>query len=95
MSKARLIITAVVLEGRSQRSVAREYDVSMRKYVRARLSDLVPADRLNPAMDLFMGEHAPHDWPIQRPEVEATGITVSPVNRKWVELVDAHRGRAW
>ena len=28
MSKARLIITAVVLEGRSQRSVAREYDVS-------------------------------------------------------------------
>jgi transposase InsO family protein len=28
VSKARLIITAVVLEGRSQRSVAREYDVS-------------------------------------------------------------------
>ena len=28
MSKARLIITAVVLEGRSQRSVARDYGVS-------------------------------------------------------------------
>ena len=76
-------------------ALAREYDVSMRKYVRARLSDLVPADRLNPAMDLFMGEHAPHDWPIQRPEVEATGIAVSPADRRWVDLVDAHRGRAW
>ena len=76
-------------------ALAREYDVSMRKYVRARLSDLVPADRLGPAMDLFMGEHAPHDWPIQRPEVEATGIAVSSAARKWVELVDTHRGRMW
>ena len=75
-------------------ALAREYDVSMRKYVRARLSDLVPADRLDAAMDLFMGEHAPHEWPIQRPEVEATGIAVSPAARRWVELVDAHRGRS-
>jgi hypothetical protein len=57
----------------------------MRKYVRARLGERLPEDRLGPAMDLFMGEHAPHEWPIQRPEVEALGIPVTPTDSKWAE----------
>ncbi len=76
-------------------ALAREYDTSMRKYVRARLGERLPEDRLGPAMDLFMGEHAPHEWPIQRPEVEALGIPVTPTESKWAELVDRYRGRMW
>ncbi len=85
-------------EGKDKPSVAalaREYDVSMRRYVRARLSEHLPEDRMGPAMDLFMGEHAPHEWPIQRPEVEALGIPVTPTASKWAELVDRYRGRMW
>jgi len=76
-------------------ALAREYDASMRRYVRDRLSEFLPNDRLGPAMELFMGEHAPHEWPIQRPEVEALGIAVVPAASHWSEFVDSHRGRVW
>lgn len=76
-------------------ALAREYDVSMRRYVRARLSELLPENRLGPAMDLFMGNNSPHEWPIQRPDVEALGITVNPAASQWSEFVDAHRGHRW
>jgi hypothetical protein len=46
-------------------------------------------------MDLFLGEHSPHEWPIQRPEVEALGIAVTPAASKWATMVDRYRGRAW
>jgi hypothetical protein len=68
-------------EGKDKPSIAalaREYDVSMRKYVRGALREHLPEDRLGPAMDLFLGEHSPHEWPIQRPEIEALGIPVTP-----------------
>ncbi|MBK7834186.1 MAG: hypothetical protein IPJ56_17910, partial [Gemmatimonadetes bacterium] len=48
-------------------ALAREYDASMRKYVRARLGERLPENRLGPAMDLLLGEQSPHEWPIQRP----------------------------
>jgi hypothetical protein len=59
-------------------ALAREYDVAMRKYVRWRLREHLPEDRLGPAMDLLLGEHSPHEWPIQRPEIEALGLVVTP-----------------
>ena len=76
-------------------ALAHEYDVSMRKYVRGALRKHLPEERLGPAMDLFIGEHAPHEWPIQRPEVEAVGLSVTPAASKWAALVDRYRGRAW
>ena len=76
-------------------ALAREYEVAMRKYVRARLGAHLPEDRLGPAMDLFMGEHAPHEWPIRRPEVEALGIPVTPAASQWSAMVDEVRGRIW
>jgi ATP-dependent protease ClpP protease subunit len=85
-------------EGKEKPSIAalaHEYDVSMRKYVRGALREHLPEERLGPAMDLFLGEHAPHEWPIQRPEVEAVGIAVTPAASKWTALVDRYRGRAW
>ena len=85
-------------EGKEKPSIAalaREYDVSMRKYLRTRLGAHLPEDRLGPAMDLFMGEHAPHEWPIRRPEVEALGLPVSPAASQWSALVDDIRGRIW
>jgi len=85
-------------EGKEKPSIAalaREYDVSMRKYLRTRLGAHLPEDRLGPAMDLFMGEHAPHEWPIRRPEVEALGLPVSSAASQWSALVDDIRGRIW
>ncbi len=76
-------------------ALAREYDLSMRRYVQARLSELVPKDRLGPTLDLFMGDHAPHEWPIQRPEIEALGIPVALAASNWAKFVDGHRGRIW
>ena len=76
-------------------SLAREYEVAMRKYVRDLLGEHLPEERVAPAMDLFMGDHAPHEWPIQRPEVEELGIAVGPAASKWAAMVDVHRGRRW
>ncbi len=67
----------------------------MRKYVDGALRQHLPENRLGPAMDLLLGEHAPHEWPIQRTEIEALGLVVTPAARQWAELVDRLRGRAW
>ena len=76
-------------------ALAREYDVAMRKYVGDMLGAHLPAERLGRAMEVFMGGHAPHEWPIQRPEVEDLGIAVAPAASKWATMVDAYRGRRW
>ena len=86
---------AEVKEKPSIAALAHEYDVSMRKYVRGALREHLPEERLGPAMDLFLGEHAPHEWPIQRPEIEAVGIAVPPAASKWATRGDRYRGRAW
>ena len=85
-------------EGKDKPSIAalaREYEVAMRKYVGGILGAHLPEERLAPAMELFMGDHAPHEWPIQRPEVEDLGIAVALARSKWAAMVDAHRGRRW
>lgn len=82
-------------EGKDDRglaSLAREYEASMRTYLRDTLSVHVPKDRLEAAMATFMGEHAPHEWPIRRPEAQALGIPITPIAPQWTALVDNLRG---
>lgn len=44
-------------------------------------------------MSLFLGEHAPHAWPIRRPDIEVVGIPVKESADRWHGLVDSMRGR--
>ena len=80
------------------RALGEEYEEAIGEYVRetlaARLPDASEAE-LRRAFEVFMGEHAPHEWPIRRPEVEALGLPVSPATRNWAEMVDAFRRRWW
>ena len=79
-------------------ALAREYEVALRRYVRetlmARLSRSGEAE-VDRAMDVFMGKHAPHEWPIRRPELEALGLDVGPTTRSWATMVDTYRKRWW
>lgn len=82
-------------EGKDDRglaSLAREYEAAMRTYLRDTLGAHVPRDRLDAAMATFMGEHAPHEWPIRRPEAMALGIPIAPITPQWTALVDTLRG---
>jgi hypothetical protein len=78
-------------------ALAQEYEAAIGQYVRetleARLPDATEAE-LERAMGVFMGEHAPHEWPIRRPEVAALGLPVGPATRAWAEMVDTSR-RSW
>ena len=47
------------------------------------------------ALGVFLGEDAPHEWPIRRHQVEALGLPVSPATRVWSDMVDGYRGRWW
>ncbi|MDC0720899.1 SDH family Clp fold serine proteinase [Nannocystis bainbridge] len=79
-------------------AIAREYEVAMARYVRETLAARLPEmgeSAVKRAMDVFMGEHAPHEWPIRRQEVEALGLTVGPAARSWAEMVDVYRKRWW
>ncbi|MDC0721734.1 SDH family Clp fold serine proteinase [Nannocystis bainbridge] len=79
-------------------ALAREYEVAMARYVRDTLTARLPGASeaaLERAMGVFMGEHAPHEWPVRRPEVEALGLPVGPSARSWAEMVDAYRKRWW
>lgn len=79
-------------------ALAREYEVAITRYVRDTLAARLPGAgeaALERAMDVFMGEHAPHEWPIRRPEVEALGLPVGPAAGSWAEMVDAYRKRWW
>ncbi|MBZ5709369.1 hypothetical protein K7C98_08865 [Nannocystis pusilla] len=79
-------------------ALAREYEVAMAGYVRDTLTARLTGageSAIERAMGVFMGEHAPHEWPIRRPEVEALGLPVGPAARSWAEMVDASRKRWW
>lgn len=82
----------------ADRALAREYEQAIGGYLRQTLKARLPgadAPTLARAMDVFMGQHAPHEWPIRRPEVEALGIAVDPAARAWGEMVDGVRRRWW
>lgn len=82
----------------TEHALAREYERAIGGYLQQTLEARLPGasePTLVRAMDLFMGEHAPHEWPIRRPEIEALGIPVEPAARAWGEMVDAVRRRWW
>jgi len=80
------------------KALASEYEEAIGKYleetIRARLSH-ADKEAIERAYDVFIGEHAPHEWPIRRPEVAALGFPVSPAKRSWGMMVDAYRKRWW
>jgi len=84
-------------------ALARDYEVAVLKYMRTTLTHRVRwpdatreqlDGRVDMALDVFMGKHAPHEWPIPIQEVLALGIPVTPASRGWAAQVDAQR-RAW
>ena len=79
-------------------ALAREYEAAISGYLLDTLSERLPgaSDQvLGQAMDTFMGEHAPHEWPIRRMEVAALGLEVSSAASSWARMVDAYRKRWW
>lgn len=78
---------------KSVAALAREYEVAMQDYLRDTLRAHVPEAKLKTAMGLFLGEHAPHAWPIRRAEIEAVGIPVKESADRWSGLIDGMRGR--
>jgi len=81
------------VEDKSVAALAREYEVAMQGYLRDTLRAHVPEARLKAAMGLFLGEHAPHAWPIRRADIEAVGIPVKESADRWSSLIDGMRGR--
>ena len=79
-------------------ALAKEYERAMSRYLRetlaARLPDASDA-QIERALGVFLGEDAPHEWPIRRHQVEALGLPVSPATRVWSDMVDGYRGRWW
>jgi hypothetical protein len=43
----------------------------------------------------FMGEQAPHEWPVYMAAVRGLGISVEPAAPFWASQVDAYRRRWW
>ena len=79
-------------------ALAKEYERAMSRYLRETLAARLPdADdaQLERALGVFLGEDAPHEWPIRRHQVEALGLPVSPATRMWSDMVDGYRGRWW
>ncbi len=77
---------------------AREYEAAIGGFLLDTLTERLPgaSDKvLSQAMDTFMGEHAPHEWPIRRIDVAALGLEVSPAAPSWAQMVDAYRRRWW
>jgi hypothetical protein len=44
------------------------------------------------AMAVFMGQNAPHEWPIYGPELIDLGLPVRAAEGRWSEYVDTRRG---
>jgi len=74
--------------------LAAEYSAAVESYLRqtleARLAGKPPA-ALERAMSVFMGESAPHAWPIHAAQLAALGIPVETAEPAWASLVDAER----
>lgn len=78
--------------------LGQEYEAAISEYIRETLAARLPGASeawLSRAFKVFMGEDAPHEWPIRRPQVQALGLPVSPATRTWAEMVDAYRRRWW
>ncbi len=74
--------------------LAAEYSTAVEGYLRqtlgARLAG-APQAALERAMSVFMGEAAPHAWPIHAPQLEDLGISVETAEPAWASIVDDER----
>jgi membrane-bound ClpP family serine protease len=74
--------------------LAAEYSKAVEGYLRQTLSERLtdaPPAALERAMSVFMGEAAPHAWPIHSSQLEALGIPVELAEPAWAGLVDDQR----
>jgi len=82
----------------SLRAMAGEYEDAILGYLLETLRERLPIaddETLERALDTFMGEKKPHEWPIRRSDVAALGLPVNPAKRSWGMMVDAYRKRWW
>jgi len=72
--------------------LAQEYDQAVSGFLRetlwARLRGRGGDMALEHAMRIFMGEQAPHAWPIKAEQVRTLGIPVTPADKCWARIVD-------
>jgi pimeloyl-ACP methyl ester carboxylesterase len=74
--------------------LAAEYSKAVEGYLRQTLSERLadaPPAALDRAMSVFMGEAAPHAWPIHASQLETLGIPVELAEPAWAGLVDDQR----
>ena len=74
--------------------LATEYSKAVESYLRQTLSERLadaPPAALERAMSTFMGEAAPHAWPIHAAQLVALGIPVELAAPTWAGLVDEQR----
>jgi hypothetical protein len=76
------------------RQRAREYDAAVSGYLRGVLEGRLPPAQVRLGMSMFMGEDAPHEWPIRRDDVRRLGIPVLAADQRWARHVDAIRESA-
>lgn len=77
---------------------AREYERAITDYLTVTLAARqgpVPVALVDKALERFMGDHTPHEWPIGMSEVSELGIPVSSAPAQWSSFVDAYRKRWW
>jgi len=80
------------------KELANEYDTAISSYLEETLKARLPtADipTIDHVLSVFMGDNAPHDWPIRRSEALALGLPVYPATRSWGMMVDSYRRRWW
>lgn len=70
---------------------ASEYDAAVSRYLRDVLSSRLPPAQVRLGMSMFMGEQAPHEWPIRREDVKGLGLSVVAADKRWARHVDAIR----
>lgn len=73
--------------------LAQEYGTAVSGYLRETLRDRLgnAPGAVDQAMKLFMGESAPHSWPIKAPQVKSLGLGVEPAAAEWAHFVDGYR----
>jgi membrane-bound ClpP family serine protease len=74
--------------------LAAEYSTAVEGYLRQTLRDRLAGaspGALERAMSVFMGEAAPHAWPIHAAELDVLGIPVEVAEPAWSTFVDDER----
>ncbi|PCC73187.1 Serine dehydrogenase proteinase [Nannocystis exedens] len=73
------------------RARAHEYETAIHSYVRGLLDRHLDEHEVARALPVFMGQHAPHEWPVRRDEARALGLPVIAAEKKWSTYVDGLR----